>query len=88
MLKANEKRLINRLHVIQGQMGGLERMVEKKEYCVDIITQSLAIQKSLQSFNQAMLENHLEEHVAHQFKHGDDSKAIKELVKIYSLSKK
>ncbi|MBL8030260.1 MAG: metal-sensitive transcriptional regulator [Candidatus Doudnabacteria bacterium] len=88
MLKSNEKKLINRLHIIQGQMEGLERMIEGKKYCVDIITQSLAIQKSLQSFNQAMLENHLEEHVSHQLKHGNDSKAIKELAKIYSLSKK
>ena len=88
MLKSNEKKLIQRLHIIQGQMAGLERMTEGKKYCVDIITQSLAIQKSLQSFNQAMLENHLEEHVVHQFKQGNENTAIKELAKIYSLSKK
>ena len=88
MLKSNKKEIINRLHRIQGQVKGLEKMVVKNKYCVDIITQSLAIQKSLQSFNQAMLENHLQEHVSHQFKHGDASKAVKELIKIYNLKNK
>jgi DNA-binding FrmR family transcriptional regulator len=88
MLKIIEKKFINRLHIIQGQMKGLEQMVEKKRYCVDIITQSLAIQKSLQSFNKAMLKNHLREHLSNQFKHGDDNKPIAELIKIYSLSNK
>jgi DNA-binding FrmR family transcriptional regulator len=88
MLKNSEKKLINRLHIIQGQMKGLEKMVEEKGYCVNIITQSLAIQKSLQSFNQEMLKNHLQEHVAHQFHHGHGDKAIAELIKIYNLKNK
>ncbi len=88
MLKNSEKKLINRLHIIQGQMKGLEKMVEEKVYCTNIITQSLAIQKSLQSFNQEMLKNHLQEHVAHQFHHGQGDKAITELLKIYNLNNK
>ena len=88
MLKANQKNIINRLHRTQGQIKGLEKMVVENKYCVDIITQSLAIQKSLQSFNRAMLENHLTEHVAHQFKEGKDEKAISELLKIYFLNNK
>lgn len=88
MLKTNQKDIVNRLRRIEGQVKGLEKMVVENKYCVDILTQSLAIQKSLQSFNQAMLENHLQEHVAHQFKHGDDSVAVKELIKIYNLKNK
>ena len=88
MLKASEKKLINRLRIIKGQINGLERIVEKKGYCPDVIRLSLAIQKSLQSFNQVMLQNHLEEHVGYQFKHGKDKTAIKELLEIYSLSNK
>jgi DNA-binding FrmR family transcriptional regulator len=88
MLKSNEKKLVNRLHIIQGQMKGLEKMVEGKNYCVDIITQSLAIQKSLQSFNQEMLKNHLQEHITHQFHNGQGNKAISELLKINNLKNK
>lgn len=88
MLKTSEQKLTKRLRIIQGQVGGLEKMVAQNEYCPNIIRLSLAIQKSLQSFNQVMLENHLEEHVSHQFKSGKDKQAIKELSEIYSLSNK
>lgn len=83
-----QKILINHLHRLQGQVKGIEKMVEEGKYCVDIITQSLAAQKSLQSFNEKLLENHLTEHVAHQFQHGQSSKAVKELIKIYKLKNK
>lgn len=86
--KDSKKKLINRLHILQGQMKGLEKMVEQDKYCPDIIRLALAIQKSLQSFNQEMLKNHLKEHAAHQFRHGQESKAIKELLEIYFLNNK
>ena len=88
MLKSKAHKQTTRLRIIQGQVAGLENMVIEKKYCPDIIRLSLAIQKSLQSFNQAMLENHLQEHVSHQFKQGKDKQAIKELAAIYSLSNK
>lgn len=88
MLKQNQKKAISRLHIIEGQIRGLEKMVEQNKYCIDIIRLSLAIQKSLQSFNKHMLENHLKEHVAHQFMSGKESLAIKELSDIYFLTNK
>lgn len=88
MLKKNLKPLINRAHIIRGQMQGLEKMIADNKYCVDIIRLSLAIQKSLQSLNQKVLENHLAEHVGHQFKSGQDKKAVKELSEIYNLKNK
>ena len=80
-----KKKLINHLHRIAGQIQGIERMVEANKYCVDIITLSLAVEKSLQSFNADLLENHLTEHVPHQFMHGQSAKAVKEMVKIYKI---
>lgn len=88
MLKTSQKNIVNRLHRIQGQIKGLERMVIENKYCIDIITQSLAIEKSLESFNRVVLENHLREHVSEQFKKGKDETAIKELLKIYFLNNK
>ena len=80
-----QKQLTNRLHRIQGQLQGLERMLDENKYCVDIITQSQAVQHSLESFDQELLKNHLEEHVAHQFVHGQEGKAVSELLKLYKL---
>ena len=88
MNKTSEKRIISRLHIIQGQLQGLEKMVNSRKYCIDVLRLSLAIQKSLQSFNKAMLENHLKAHVSHQFLSGKDKQAIKELSEIYFLSNK
>lgn len=81
-------KLSHHLHRIQGQLQGLERMLDDNKYCVDIIIQSRAIQKSLDSFNEVLLKNHLEEHIAHQFKHGRTGKAVDELLKIYNLHNK
>lgn len=81
-----KKKLINHLHRIAGQIQGIERMVEANKYCVDIMMQSLAVEKSLQSFNADLLENHLTEHVPHQFKHGHSAKAVREMIKIYKLN--
>lgn len=69
-------------------MKGIEKMIEDEKYCVDIHTQSLAVQKSLRSLNQLLLENHLRTHVSSDMKKGDDSekKTIVELLKLYSLS--
>lgn len=80
--------MVNRLRRIRGQAQGLEKMTADGAYCPDIIRLSLAIQKSLQSFNQAMLQNHLQEHAAEQFRHGQSKKAIKELLEIYFLNNK
>lgn len=88
MKEANKKALINQIHRIQGQISGLERMLEGDKYCIDIIRLSLAIQKSLQSVSQKVLENHLVEHVGGQFKTGQDKKVVKELSEIFYLKNK
>lgn len=88
VLKPNQKKAVSRLHIIEGQIKGLEKMVHDNKYCIDIIRLSLAIQKSLQSFNKHMLENHLHEHIPHQFKSGKEKQAIKELSDIYFLNSK
>jgi DNA-binding FrmR family transcriptional regulator len=69
-------------------MRGLEKAIENEDYCVDIVTQSLAIQKSLGSLNKLIVENHLRTHVTAMFDEGGDAReaAIAELVKIFELS--
>ena len=84
-----KKRALHRAKILEGQMRGLARAIAKEEYCVDLLLHSLSIQKSLQSLNQLLLENHLKTHVKHQLhKKDEEEKAVKELVKIFSLSQK
>ena len=88
MKKDIQKKLLNRLSRLEGQIRGLKRMVENEEYCVDIITQSNAVRSSLSSFESLMLKNHLETHVMEQMKKGEEKKASEEIIKVYALSNK
>jgi DNA-binding FrmR family transcriptional regulator len=78
----------NRLKRIEGQVRGLQKMVEEKKYCVDVITQSSAIRNALSAVEDLMLENHLSQHVVHQMKMGKGAMASKEILKVYRLKRK
>lgn len=85
-MKDTKTRAIHRLRIIKGQVEALEKQVEDDAYCMDILTQSLAAQKSLASLNKLVLENHLRTHVADMMAHGDSEKAIAELAQLYELN--
>jgi DNA-binding FrmR family transcriptional regulator len=89
MITDIKQRALHRSKIIQGQMKGLENKIENDEYCMDILTQSLAIQKSLASLNKLVLENHLRTHVAENMASNDTDKqarAIEELLDLYELN--
>lgn len=89
MIADIKKRSLHRAKILQGQLRGLEKMIENEEYCMDVITQSLAIQRSLGSLNKLILENHLKTHAAHQIGGRDEkvrTQAIDELLSLYELS--
>src|SRR4051812_7056666 len=71
-----------RINIIKGQLDGLQRMIENDEYCIDLLTQSLAIQNSLKSLDSVLFERHLSTHVSHQMKY-EEKKAVEELVILF-----
>ena len=89
MIEVIKKRAVHRSKIIDGQMKGLQKMIDNEAYCMDILTQSLAIQKSLASLNKLILENHLRTHVHDMLASADESqhaKAIDELLSLYELN--
>lgn len=50
---------LKRLRRIEGQVRGLQRMVEEDKYCIDILTQVSAVTRALQSFSLELLDDHL-----------------------------
>ena len=83
-----KKRALHRTKILQGQMKGLEKMIDNEEYCMEILTQSLAIQKSLSSLNKLVLENHLRTHIGDMLGSKDEKvkeKAFKDMLKLYEL---
>ena len=84
-----KRRALHRTKIILGQMRGLEKQITDDTYCMDVLTQSLAIQKSLASLNKLILERHLRTHIADKMASDDkaqQSKAIEELLNLYELN--
>ncbi|MFO7192972.1 MULTISPECIES: metal-sensitive transcriptional regulator [Thermocrispum] len=60
----DKDRYLKRLRRIEGQVRGIARMVEKDEYCIDILTQVSAVTKALQAVSLGLLDEHLKHCVA------------------------
>lgn len=88
MRKNIKKSAIRRLKILEGQIRGLQKMVETEEYCIDIIRQSFAVKAALSSVEDLILKNHLSTHIVEHIKAGKESKAIKEILDVYKLSNK
>jgi CsoR family transcriptional regulator, copper-sensing transcriptional repressor len=69
--------LIKRLHRIEGQVRGIERMVEDDRYCIDILTQLGAVSTALESLSLEILDDHVQHCVAGALASGD-KRAAKE----------
>lgn len=67
--------LIKRLHRIEGQVRGIERMVEDDRYCIDIITQISAVNTALESLAFKILDDHVKHCVAGALASGDEKEA-------------
>ncbi len=74
-----KKDLMNRLKRIEGQVRGVEGMLEDDAYCTDILVQVSAITSALNSFNKVLLANHMKSCVAENIREGNDE-IIDELV--------
>lgn len=75
--------------IIKGQLDGLEKMIVTDAYCMDILTQSLVLQKSLASLSKLMVAHHIEVHIQQMLVSGDEKereRAVKELSQLYELS--
>lgn len=76
-----------RLKRIEGQVRGLQKMIDTDKYCVDVITQTSAIRSALKGVEDVLLENHLSSCVVGQIKSGKQKKAVDEILKVYKLKK-
>jgi DNA-binding FrmR family transcriptional regulator len=59
MEKAHDKKLLNRLNRIEGQVRGISKMVADGRYCIDVLTQIQAVKAALSRVETAMLQEHL-----------------------------
>lgn len=81
-------KVVRRLKLLEGQVRGLQRMVENDTYCIDVITQTSAVKQGLSNVEDLLLENHLDHCVVHQVQSGQTEKAKEEIIKVYKLKRK
>jgi DNA-binding FrmR family transcriptional regulator len=89
MIDDIKQRALHRAKILEGQMRGIQKMIESEEYCMDILTQNLAIQKSLGSLNKLILENHVRTHIRHNLSSSsetDQEQAVTEMLSLYELT--
>jgi len=87
-MHTNKEKLVRRLKIIEGQVRGLQKMIENGTYCIDVITQTSAIKQGLSNVEDALMERHLGHCVVDQMKKGQTDKATTEILKVYKLKRK
>jgi CsoR family transcriptional regulator, copper-sensing transcriptional repressor len=69
----DEQKLQNRLRRIEGQVRGLQRMVDEQSYCVDILTQIASVVSALEKVGVLVLRDHVEHCVRESIEKGEDA---------------
>jgi len=91
MADENSDGIVNRLKSIEGHVRGIQRMVDEGAYCIDIINQTLAVQRALERLNCLILERHLKTCVTTAIR-GDDpierERVIAEIMQLFEATGK
>jgi DNA-binding FrmR family transcriptional regulator len=90
-LVKNPEIALRRLRTIQGHLGGIIRMVEKDDYCIDVIRQIQAVEAALNKVSTQILENHLNSCVTTAIQGrnaGERQKVLKEITEVFEMSTK
>lgn len=81
--KTEKESILHRVKIVKGHILAIEKMIEGDRYCIDIIHQSLAVQKALKNLDMEIMTDHLKTCVVEQAKNGKEQKLVDELVNIY-----
>jgi CsoR family transcriptional regulator, copper-sensing transcriptional repressor len=76
---------VARLRKVEGQVRGLQRMVEAERYCADILTQISSVQQALRSVGKLLMRNHLEHCVTRALRSGEPAEADRAYAEILEL---
>ena len=85
------QRVLTRLRSVAGHIQGVERMVEEGAYCIDIVRQTLAVQRAIDRVNGILLGDHLEHCATTAIQSGDAAerqRTIREILEVFEMSSK
>ena len=85
-MKADSSDVLKRLSYIEGHLGGIRKMIEADQYCVDILRQTYAVRKAIEKMEEVILSKHLRTCVPEGIKDGREDAVLDELVQLYNLA--
>jgi DNA-binding FrmR family transcriptional regulator len=91
MVAEYKQAIVNRLKSIEGHVRGIQRMVDEDAYCIDIINQSLAVQRALEKVNSLILERHLQTCVTTAIRSdspNERERVIEEIMNVFETTSK
>ncbi|MEW6522218.1 MAG: metal-sensitive transcriptional regulator [Bacillota bacterium] len=74
--------LLERLKKIEGQMRGLQRMIDQDRYCIDVLTQLAAVTQGVRRVTRMVTEAHARGCVTHAMQAGSGEEAVEELINV------
>jgi len=77
--EAEKDDLLQRLRKIEGQVRGLQRMIEEGRYCIDVLTQLAAARQGLNRVGMLILDRHIKGCVVNAIRSGEEERAVEEL---------
>jgi len=78
----NKENVQNRLKRIEGQVRGLQRMVDEEKYCIDILTQITSVQAALEQVSLLLTEDHMRHCVTDAIQQGNGEEKIDEIMAV------
>ncbi len=85
MGEAEKTKVANRLRRIQGQIGGIEKMIREDRYCIDVLTQISAIVSALRGVEDLVMQNHLNTCVADAMRSEDPREQQEKVDEVLSV---
>ena len=77
--------LVRRLHRIEGQVRGIERMVEDDRYCIDVVTQIAAVRAALRGLEEEILKDHVGTCVEHAIASGNKAEQRRKVAELIDV---
>lgn len=88
LINPSKEKLIRRLKIAEGQIRGLQELISKDAYCIDVITQTSAVKQALSGIEDTLMEHHLSTCAVDQMRGGKSEKTKQEILKVYRLKRK
>ncbi|MFN8534756.1 MAG: metal-sensitive transcriptional regulator [Dehalococcoidia bacterium] len=88
MVADSKANALRRLATIEGHLAAVRRMIERDDYCVDVLKQTYAVRRAIERLESNLLSAHLQTCLPAGIREGRDDQVIDELIQLYALNNK